>query len=183
MDLSKFAPWNWFKDEDESRSQVVPVRRGTSPQSDYNSILEKQKDFEELFDTFRKSIENTFAPLKTDDVFKSSWFKPSLDISSSDDKYTVKVELPGVDLKDISIEVNNSTMTVKGEKKQELEEKEKDFYRIERSYGSFQRMLNLPEDSDISNISSEHKDGVLTIKIPKIELPKSEVKKVEIKSS
>jgi HSP20 family protein len=183
MDLTKFAPWNWFKDEDENKSKVVPVKRDILGTSDFDTILEKQKDFEDLFDLFRKNIENTFAPLRTSDVFKSSWFKPSLDISSGDNDYTIKIELPGVDLKDIEIEVHNHTMTIKGEKKQEHEERDKDFYRIERSYGSFQRVLNLPEDSDTNNILSEHKDGILTVKISKKELPQSDVKKIEIKSS
>ena len=172
MDLSKFAPWNWFKDENESRSQVVPVKHNILETSDFNTVLERQKDFEDIFDSFKKSIENTFAPLRTDSVFKSDWFKPSLDVASGSDDYTIKLELPGVKKKDIEVEVHNHTLTIKGEKKQESEEKEKDFYRIERSYGSFKRVLNLPEDADIESIVSEHKDGILTIKISKKELPK-----------
>lgn len=182
MNLSKFAPWNWFKDENESRSQVVPVKNGMLETSDFNSVLEKQKDFEDIFESFKKSIENSFAPLRTDSVFKSDWFKPSLDVASGSDDYTIKLELPGVDKKDIEVEVHNHTLTIKGEKRQESEEKEKDFYRIERSYGSFKRILNLPEDADVDSIVSEHKDGILTIKISKKELPKRDVKKIEIKS-
>ncbi len=183
MDLSKFAPWNWFKDENEAKSQVVPVGVNMPVTSDFSSLLEKQKSFENIFETFKKEVGKTFAPLKTDDVFKSTWFKPSLDIASGSNDYIIKLELPGVDKKDIEVEVHNNTLTIKGKKKQELEEKEKDYYRIERSYGSFKRVLNLPEDADTDNIVSEHKDGILTVKISKKEIPKKEVKKIEIKSN
>ena len=182
MDLTKLAPWNWFKDEEETKSKVVPVKRNNAAVSHADTILDIQRNFEDLFNVLNKNIENTFVPLKTDDIFKSDWFKPSLDIASGDDNYTVKTELPGVDSNNIEIEIDNNIMRIKGEKKQETEEKDKDFYKIERSYGSFQRVLNLPEDSNIEHIVSEYKDGVLTVTIPKKELPKSDVKKIEVKS-
>ena len=83
----------------------------------------------------------------------------------------------------MQIEIDGDTMIIKGEKRQENEEKNKDFYRIERSYGSFRRVLNLPGDADVDKIESNHKDGVLTINIPKKTLPKSDTKKIEIKSN
>lgn len=182
MDFSKLAPWNWFKDEETSKGEVVPVKRNDIvPAQQEKTVLDIQNDFNELFDSLRKNIENSFGSLKVPQEFQNDWFRPSLDISSSGKNYTVKLELPGVDIKDIDIEITENTMKIKGEKKQEREEKDKDFYRIERSYGSFQRVLNLPQDSDIDKIESTHKDGVLSIVIPKMELPKSEVKTIDIK--
>lgn len=182
MDFTKLAPWNWFKDEEESKSQIVPVKRGSSAVSHADSIVDIQRNFEDIFNLLHKNIEDTFSPLMGDDIFKSDWFKPTLDIASGDDNYTIKVELPGVDLNNIDIEVINHTMCIKGEKKQEREEKNKDFHRIERSYGSFQRVLNLPDDTDTDSIASKYKDGILTVTIPKKELPKKDVKKIEVKS-
>ena len=66
----------------------------------------------------------------------------------TDKEYSITVEVPGVSEKDVKIEIVDNTMTIKGEKKQEKEEKEKDYYRVERSHGSFQRLLSLPEDAN-----------------------------------
>jgi HSP20 family protein len=72
-------------------------------------------------------------------------------------------------------------LKIKGEKRQQKEEKDKNYYRVERSYGSFERILDLPEDSDADNILSNYKDGILTITIPRKMLPKKDTKKIDIK--
>jgi HSP20 family protein len=115
-------------------------------------------------------------------LLQTDWFKPSLDVASDEKEYSIKVELPGIDLTNISLEYSSDTLKIKGEKRQEKEEKDKDFYRIERSYGSFQRILDIPEDADADNITSNYKDGVLSITIPRKQLPKKETKKIEIKT-
>jgi len=84
--------------------------------------------------------------------------------------------------KDVTLEIVNNTMTIRGEKKQEKEEKEKNYYRVERSYGSFQRVLSLPQDADQEDVKATFKNGVLTVTIPRKELPKSEAKRIDIKS-
>jgi HSP20 family protein len=182
MDFSKLAPWNWFKDEEENRSQTVPVKKKPVSLEHTDTITDIQRNFEDLFTSLRKDIEDAFAPLKNVEAIKPDWFKPSLDIASKDDEYSIELELPGVDLDNIDIEVENHTMSIKGEKRQETEEKDKDYHRIERSYGSFQRVLNLPADTDTDNIVSNYKDGILSITIPKKELPKKEVKKIQVES-
>ncbi|MCI5137300.1 MAG: Hsp20/alpha crystallin family protein, partial [Candidatus Electrothrix sp. AR1] len=80
--------------------------------------------------------------------------KPMTDLAASDKEYTVTVEVPGAEKDDIKIEVVNNVMTIRGEKKQKKEEKEKDYYRQERFYGSFQRVLSLPEDADQETIKA-----------------------------
>ncbi len=75
-------------------------------------------------------------------VTGADWLKPRLDLAATDKEYTVSVELPGVEANEVKLELVNDTLRVSGEKKQEKEEKEKDFYRMERSYGSFQRVLS-----------------------------------------
>lgn len=113
----------------------------------------------------------------------SGLLKPRVDIGASENDYTITVEVPGVDENEIRLEVSNNTMIIKGEKKQEKEEKEKNYYRIERSYGSFQRVLSLPEDANQDEINATFKNGVLTVTMPKNALPGREAKQIEIKSA
>ncbi len=89
----------------------------------------------------------------------------------------VKAELPGIDPKDIDISLNEGVLTIKGEKKQEKEEKEEGYHLIERSYGSFTRSIRLPREIQNEKISASYKNGVLRITLPKTE----EAKKKEVK--
>jgi HSP20 family protein len=114
-------------------------------------------------------------------LFKGDFFKPSLDIASDGKEYSIKIELPGMDKGNIKIEHTDDTLIISGEKHQEKEEKEKDYYRMERSYGSFKRVLDIPKDADKESIESSYKDGVLTITISRKTLPQKEIKNIEIK--
>ena len=181
MNLEKLAPWNWFKKEEEQSGQTVPVRRDRSSAAYPLSLLDLQNEFDRFYDAIRRDFTAGWPSLRPDALLSSAWFKPSLDISSGEKEYSVKVELPGIDANDVTIEISANTLKVTGEKKQEKEEKGKNFYRVERSYGSFQRILDLPDDADADNITSRYKDGVLAITIPKKALPEKETKKVEIK--
>lgn len=104
-------------------------------------------------------------------------------LSATDTEYTVTAEIPGVDDKDVKLEIVDDTLTIRGEKKQEKEEKEKNYYRLERSYGSFQRVLSLPDDVDQDGVKANFKKGVLTITLPRKALPKPEAKRIEIKAA
>ena len=114
---------------------------------------------------------------------QSGWLKPTLDLGATDKEYTISMELPGVEANEVKLELVKDTLKVSGEKRQEKEEKEKDFYRMERSYGSFQRVLSLPEDADQENIKAVFKNGVMTITLPRRSLPQSAVKQIEVKTS
>lgn len=102
---------------------------------------------------------------------------PSLDVSETKDNIVVKAEVPGMDAKDIDISLANDALTVKGEKKQEKEEKDENYHRVERSYGGFSRSVRLPKDVQSDKIKASYKNGVLKITLPKSE----EAKKKEIK--
>ena len=104
---------------------------------------------------------------------------PSVDISEDDKEFVVKAELPEVKKDDVKVTVDDGALMIRGERKAEKEEKGKKFHRIERSYGSFERSFTLPDETDPGKISSEFKDGVLTIHLPKNPNPKT--KAVEIK--
>ncbi|MBS9716091.1 Hsp20/alpha crystallin family protein [Pseudohalocynthiibacter aestuariivivens] len=111
----------------------------------------------------------------------SEWLAPAAEASKSEDAYTIALELPGVDEKDIDLSVDNGVVTVKGEKKMSREEKSDSWYFSERQYGSFSRSFRMPPDADESGVDADLKDGVLTITVPKA-APESETsKKVEIK--
>lgn len=179
MDFEKLAPWNWFKKEEDS-TEIVPVRQKGAEVGYPAALSDIHREFDRLFDTLRRDLDAQWPSFGTGSLFKSDWFKPSLDVASSEKEYTVKIELPGVDASDVSIEISDKTLKIKGEKRQESEEKEKDFYRIERSYGSFQRILDLPEDADEENITSSYKDGILSVTVPKKALPEKETKKIAI---
>lgn len=106
-------------------------------------------------------------------------FVPAFDISESDTEYSVVAELPGIDEKDLDVTLTDGILTIKGEKKQETEEKDETYHRIERRYGSFQRSFRMPDGVQGDKIDATYKDGVLKLMIPKSET--SEVKKIEIK--
>ncbi len=102
---------------------------------------------------------------------------PSLDVAETKGDLVVKAELPGMDPKDIDISLNEGVLTIRGEKKQEKEEKEEGYHLIERSYGSFVRSVRLPKDVQSNKIEASFKNGVLKVILPKSE----EAKKKEVK--
>lgn len=104
-------------------------------------------------------------------------FVPPVDVYEDEHKITLKLEIPGIDQKDVDIRYENNTLTVRGERKFEKEEKEENFHRIERSYGSFARSFSLPNTVDQDNIHAEYANGVLKIDLAK----RAEAKPKQIK--
>jgi len=185
MDVSKLAPWNWFKKEEEHEGSSLPVKRQDQalPARYSHPMFQLHNEIDRLFeDVFRGfgfpslGIDGSFPRLAQTD-----WLKPTLDIGVTDKEYTISVELPGMDQKDIQLELVNDTLMIKGEKKQDKEEQDKNFYRIERSYGSFQRVLSVPEDADRDRINAVYKNGVMKITLPREVLPQKGAKQIEIK--
>ena len=108
---------------------------------------------------------------------------PAVDIVDLDDAIEVRAELPGIDQKDIDVEISEGTLTIRAEKREEKEEgkKENHFYLSERHYGSFQRMLRLPEAADVDKADASFANGVLTVRFPKTKEALKKPKKVAIK--
>jgi HSP20 family protein len=102
---------------------------------------------------------------------------PSLDVAETKNEIVVKAEVPGLDPKDIDISLSDGLLTIKGEKKQEREEKEEDYHLVERSYGTFTRSIGLPKEVQRDKINASYKNGVLKVVLPKSE----EAKKKELK--
>ena len=115
------------------------------------------------------------------ELFDTELWAPEIDISETEDEYVVKADIPGINEKDLSVTLSGGNLTIKGERKEEKEEKKKHFHRIERRYGSFQRTIALPGEVDENKITAEYKDGVLEIHLPKTEKSKPKEIKVEVK--
>ncbi|MGA7660262.1 MAG: Hsp20/alpha crystallin family protein [Candidatus Sulfotelmatobacter sp.] len=122
---------------------------------------------------FRES----YNPEVPDDSLTTTTFAPPVDIYEDEHNITLKLEVPGIEEKDIDVSVENSTLTVHGERKIEKEEKEENFRRVERQYGSFTRSFTLPNSVDPGQVSANYDKGVLKINLAK----KAEAKPKQIK--
>jgi len=115
-----------------------------------------------------------------DSPLTTASFVPAVDIYEDAQKVMLKLEVPGIEEKDLDVRVENNTLTVKGERKFEKEEKEENFHRIERRYGSFSRSFSLPQTVDPHKVEAEYKQGVLTVRLPLREEAKPRQVKVNV---
>jgi len=148
----------------------VPVRRD----SDHPFALFR-KEFDDLFDNFFRSFD--MQPFEG----RIGAFSPKVDVTENEKEFRISAELPGMDDKDIDVSLQNDMLTIRGEKKEEKEDKGKDYYRMERSYGSFSRTIPLPVEVETNKVDAKFKKGVLTITLPKTEKAVSENKKISVK--
>ncbi len=115
-------------------------------------------------------FDDLFYPNRRGDEELTVWnWKPVVDIYDNEHNFVINAELPGVDKKDIVIDVKDRLLTLKGERSSEKEVKEDKYHRRERAYGSFERVFTLPAEIDPDNIKADYKDGILKIDIPKPE--------------
>jgi HSP20 family protein len=113
-----------------------------------------------------------------EDPVAAASFVPAVDIYEDTQKVVLKLEVPGIDQKDLDVRVENHTLTVKGERKFEAEEKEQNFHRIERRYGSFFRAFTLPSTVDTENVAASYNAGVLKLELAK--KPEAQPKQIKI---
>jgi HSP20 family protein len=120
-----------------------------------------------------KEIEELFGrswprpTIRTGQLMGVGDWHPRVDISENDGQYLVKADIPGVAKEDINITIDNDVLTIQGERKQEQEEENKHFHRVERFYGSFIRSFTLPDDADAAALKAAAQEGQLTVTIPK----------------
>jgi HSP20 family protein len=138
-----------------------------------------QQEMNRIFDSFFRDFDILPFGAARD---KLSGFYPSLDVKENEKEIYIKAELPGIDENDVEVLLADNSVTIKGEKKEEKEDKGKDYYHMERSYGTFNRVVLLPQGIDTNKAEAHYKNGVLTIKLPKTEEAKAKVKKVSIKT-
>jgi HSP20 family protein len=106
---------------------------------------------------------------------------PAVDVSETDKAYEITAELPGMDEKNVEVKLANGVLTIKGEKRDEKEEKRKDYYMRERSFGSFQRSFQVPDGVDADKIEANFKNGILTVTLPKSPEAQKAEKKIAVK--
>jgi HSP20 family protein len=139
--------------------------------------FEPFREFATLQNRINRVFREAYTPEGRDETLTTSSFAPAVDVYEDEHSVTLKIEVPGIDEKDIDVRVENNTLTVHGERKIEKEEKEENYRRVERQYGSFTRTFNLPTTVDSEKVSANYDKGVLKIALPK----KAEAKPKQIK--
>jgi HSP20 family protein len=149
--------------------------------------LAERREWMNPFDSFRHEMGRlmdsffhgfSLHPFET----RATVFTPHVDVVDTGKTINVSVELPGMDDKDIEVSLTRDALVIKGEKKEEKEEKGKDYYRSERSFGSFTRSIALPEGIDTEGGEASFKKGVLTVKLPKAKQAMKEARKIAVKA-
>src|SRR6478609_9896894 len=135
------------------------------------------RDLATMQNRINRFVRESYSPEVPEEALTTTSFAPLVDIYEDEHTIALKMEVPGIDEKDIDVRLENNTLTVHGERKIEKEEKEENFRRVERRYGSFTRTFTLPQTVDTENVSATYDKGVLKITLPK----KAEAKPKQIK--
>ena len=146
------------------------LSRGLTPWNPFTELDEMERRMSDIFE--RPFLPSLWRRFPTEQM---AW-APAIDVFEKENKFIVKAETPGMKEEDINVSIEGDSLNIKGEKKTESEVKEEDYYRSERSYGSFFRSIALPSTVDAGKIEAEYDNGVLEITIPK----KAEVKQKKI---
>lgn len=166
MAMRSLSPFRWGR-------RNVPVSTEMTPFDLF------QQEMNQLFNDFFRG----FGLAPTEGTGAVSMFAPKIDMSESDNSIKVVAELPGLSDKDVEVDLSKDSLTIKGEKKEEKEEKGEQTYYAERSFGSFTRVIPLPTEVNPDKAEAKFANGVLTVNMPKMHAEKKEQKKIEIKSS
>ena len=126
-----------------------------------------RRDFSTLQDRVNRIFRESFSPEGSDEALTTSNFAPPVDVYEDEHNITLKIEVPGIDEIDINVTIENNTLTVRGERRFEKDEKEENFHRVERMYGSFTRSFTLPNTVDPEQVSAHYEKGVLKISLAK----------------
>jgi len=155
--------------------------------TEFRPLTNLRREFDRMFDALEwgswrwpspRSLFD-FEPLWRGDI---GWGKePAVDIVDTEKTYEITAELPGMDEKNIEVKFSSGVLTIKGEKKEEKEEKNKDYHLSERRYGSFQRSFTVPDGVDSGKIEATFKNGVLTVSLPKTPEAQKQEKQIAIK--
>ena len=139
----------------------------------FRDLMNTQREFDRLF-------KEAFTPFFGEGEVSTRTWAPPVDIYETENAIVLKAELPGVDLKDVDIKVEDSTLYLKGERKFEREVNNENYHRVERAYGSFARSFSLPNSINTDKVKAEYKDGLLTLTLPKREEAKPKTIKIDV---
>ncbi|MGK7294941.1 MAG: Hsp20/alpha crystallin family protein [Candidatus Wenzhouxiangella sp. M2_3B_020] len=159
MKLQNLTPWNWFRTEQDANGDYLPAARPDDP------FARMHREMDRMFENFFGAASPAAGQVM---------LKPSIDIAESKKAYKISVEVPGMDPSDIDLRIEADALVVSGEKKQESDDEDEGFHRVERSYGRFQRVLTLPADADAEHIEADFKKGVVRIRVPRVKEEKQE---------
>jgi HSP20 family protein len=137
----------------------------------------REFSMQELMNRMNRLFRESYAPEGPEEALTTTSFAPPVDIYEDEHNITLKMEVPGIDEENIDVRIENNTLTIGGERKFDKEEKEENFRRVERQYGSFTRSFTLPSSVETENIQANYDKGVLEIRLAK----KAEAKPKQIK--
>lgn len=143
-----------------------------------------RREIDRLFDDFDRAPWRlpTRSLFDVEPFWRRGITAPAIDMAEREKDYLLTAELPGMEEKDIELKVTNDVLTIKGEKKEEKDEKKQDYHLSERRYGAFQRAFSLPDGVDVDKIEASFKKGVLTVTLPKKPEAIKPERKVEVKA-
>ena len=167
--------------------QEKPSTAASTPQT-WQPFESLREEIDRLFDDFGRGFLRPFSRslFAAEPQFRRELTLPTMpavDVAESEKTYEITAELPGMDEKNSEVKVVNGSLTIKGEKQEEKEEKKKDYYLHERRFGSFERSFELPDGVDADKIEAAFKKGVLTVTLPKKPEAQKPAKKIEVKAA
>ena len=154
--------------------------KAVTPWRPFMDLTRWERDMDRMMDDF---LGRRFRPWWPDRLFRAEDLEiraPAIDLFEEKDDIVVKAELPGMTKENIEVNLTDHTLTIKGEKKKEEEIKEENYYRAERSYGSFLRTVELPKDVHGDKVKASFKNGILEVRLPKTEQAKTKEMKVKV---
>lgn len=178
VNLKKLIPWNWFKKEEDTAT--LPVKRLESPG---DPLIQLHSDIDRLFGQAFRAFGWPGADMSR--VFGDAALvslKPQIDIAATDREYVITAEVPGLEAGDLHLELQEDTLLIRGEKRQEWEKQNAGVYRMERRYGAFERVLSLPDDAERDRLEAKLKHGVLTVTLPRKPSAKAASRLIEVKA-
>ena len=192
MNLDKLNPWNWFRHEENGTGKggQIPVSHSEAenrPLTSPGTLMSLHRDMDRWFEDALKSVgmpslDSNLQSRAMPGISLSNIYRPQIDVSGDSNGYEINLDVPGLTESDLSLEVKDDVLTINGHKEERTEDKDKHYYRVERSYGSFQRTLALPDDAIGDEIKANLDNGVLRLEIPRRETATQEVKRISINS-
>lgn len=156
----------------------------TSPWQPFESFRREMDRLFEGFPTMRWPFHRSLFDADPFSGRELNWAKvPAVDVVERENEYEITAELPGIDEKNVEVRLAHGVLTIRGEKQEDKEEKQKDYYLSERHYGSFQRAFRVPDGIDPEQVAASFKNGVLTVTLPKTAEARGQEKKIPIKAA
>jgi len=136
------------------------------------------------FGTLHETVRDMLAswPFGEREALSIADWTPSCNVSETPEEYRIDAELPGVKKEDVELSVENRVLTLRGERREKKEEKDKKFHRVESTYGSFMRSFTLPDDADGDKVAADYKDGLLSVRVPRTAPKESNARTIKINS-